>query len=233
MTALVSAELLRLRTVRGPARVGLGGLALIVLVAAANLNAVGAQPPADAAESIRMLALLGVLLPAVAVAATVGSEFHRGAAAMTYLSHPDRPRVTAARMVVHAGLGLVFAATAAGAVIAIGSAVAGDTGLSAADQVQLVAGAAAGGAIMCSAGVLVGTVTASPAIAGVAIFGLQVVESVNGSAGAGAYLPFALVGSLIGNGGDVPPLAALALLIAYVSAFALAVRAWSLPRDLA
>jgi hypothetical protein len=46
------------------------------------------------------------------------------------------------------------------------------------------------------------------------------------------YLPLNLTGSVMGLNHDLPALAAMALLLAYLGAFALAVRKWALPRDL-
>ena len=62
MTALLSAELLRLRTVRAPRYVFLGVLALVAISAAP----VGNPPPSSASEvvvNLRGLAQLGALWP--------------------------------------------------------------------------------------------------------------------------------------------------------------------------
>ena len=50
--------------------------------------------------------------------------------------------------------------------------------------------------------------------------------------GFGPYLPFQLIGSLTGLSDDVPVLAAMSLLLAYLAVLALAVGRWALPRDL-
>ena len=50
--------------------------------------------------------------------------------------------------------------------------------------------------------------------------------------GVGPYLPFQLIGSLTGLSDDVPVVAAMSLLLAYLAVLALAVGRWALPRDL-
>jgi hypothetical protein len=231
MSALVAAELLRLRTVRSPRYFALGGLALVALIAAVNFDASLARSPEDLIDTLVALAMVAVLVPAVFAASTAGEDFKRGSAAMTYLSDPHRVRVSAARALTYAGLGFVFAALASSSVVAIGLSQA-DLGLSATAVAQLIGGAAFAGAVLSAAGVLVGTVTRNPTIATGGVVGLNLAETLLGAADIAPYLPFRLVGSLLGMSDGVSALAALGLLLAYLAAFALSVRAWALPRDL-
>jgi hypothetical protein len=199
MTALISAELLRLRTLSSPLYIVLGGLAIVVAIAAMNVDP-GATGD-SIGDSLRTLAIPGVLIPAMYAGSNIGTEFQRGAAAMTYLSHPRRSQVTAARALTYAGLGFMFAGLAAAAIVAVGLTVAGAgaSGLSATDGAQLIGGAAAGGAIMTVAGVLLGTVTRNPMVASSGLAALSVVESLVSAAGDGPHLPFELVGGVDGR----------------------------------
>ena len=136
MSAMISAELLRLRTVATHRWVALGLLALIAVNAAPFVN--GASTTSDEViAQLRGLAQLGILIVAAYAAHIVGDEFRRGSVAMTYLAHPSRGRVAAAHAVTYAAVGAVLAALLAGAALAMVLPVAaGDhisTGLSPAD----------------------------------------------------------------------------------------------------
>jgi ABC-2 type transport system permease protein len=237
MTALISAELLRLRTIRSPRYVALGILAFVAVLALMPLLDPGAvlADSSQLGESMRSLAFVGVIIGATFGAANAGTEFKRGATALTYLAHPRRGRVTAARALTYAGLSFAFASVAAGVVVAAGLAVAADqdidAGLTLTAGARIVLGAGFGGAVIGAAGVLLGTVTRNPTVASGAVVGWNIGESLLAVAGIGPYLPFGLVGSLMGNPGGAPLAAALLLLPAYLAAFALFVRAWALPRD--
>lgn len=104
MTAPISAELLRLRTIRSPRYVALGVLAVIALPAALPLvdSSGDAAPRADdLADALRSLALMGVLVAAAFTASSVGAKLKRGATAVTYLGAPRRPCVAAARALAY------------------------------------------------------------------------------------------------------------------------------------
>ena len=92
MSAMISAELLRLRTVATHRWIALGMLALIAVNAAPFVN--GASTSADeVVAQLRGLAQLGIVMVAAYAAHIVGDEFRRGSVAMTYLVHPSRGRV--------------------------------------------------------------------------------------------------------------------------------------------
>src|SRR3954463_11448679 len=136
MTAMIFAELLRLRTVATHRWIALGMVALIAVNSAPFVN--GASTSADQLTSqLRGLAQLGIFLVAAYAAHIVGDEFRRGSVAMTYLLHPSRGRVAAAHAVTYAAVGAVLAVILAGAAMAIVLTVAaGDhinTGLAPAD----------------------------------------------------------------------------------------------------
>jgi hypothetical protein len=239
MSALISAELLRLRTVRAPRYVALWFLALVAINAAPFLNG-GPSTPHEVTDQVRSLAVLGVFLSGAYAAYIVGEQFKRGSVAMTYLSHPRRGRVAAADAITYAGLSFVFAGVAAAVVLGIVLPLAHadhvSAGLSAADIALVIGGAAFGGAVLGAAGALLGTVARHPAIAMGAIVAWNLSEALltqGGTRGGIAhYLPFQLVGSATGLTGDVPVVAAMGLLLAYLAAFGLAVRKWALARDL-
>jgi cytochrome c oxidase subunit IV len=239
MNALISAELLRLRTIR---EAGYFAIVALVVVAsnAAPLNP-GPASPAEVTDQLRSLALLGVFMTTAYAAYSVGDGFKRGAVAMTYLTHALRGRVAAAQAITYAGLALVYTLITTGVLVAMVLLVADadhvDAGLSAADVALAAGGAAFGGAVMGAAGALVGMVTRHPTLAISAVAVWNVFESLltaraHGAGGIGPYLPFQLAGSVMGLSGDVPVLAAMGLLLAYLAAFSLAVRRWALPRDL-
>lgn len=238
MPALISAELLRLRTLRSPRYAALGLLAFVAITAASNLRPSAETPmsPAELADALRLFALMGVVAVGALAANNLGAEFKSGSIAMTYLSHPQRERVNAARALTYAGLGFIFGGLAAGVVLTVSAPVA-DAGslelsLSATDVLRMIGGAAAGGAFAGAVGALLGMATRSPVVASSAFFGWYVVEFTVIPAGIRPHMPFTLVESLMGGPDTVPVAAAIGLLLAYLAAVALCVRQWALPRDL-
>ena len=238
MNAMISAELLRLRTVATHRWIALGLLALIAVNAAPFVN--GASTNSDeVVAQLRGFAQLAIFMLAAYAAHIVGDEFRRGSVAMTYLVHPSRGRVAAAHAVTYAAVGAVLAAILAGAAMAIVLTVAAgdhiDTGFGFADIALVLAGSALGGAVLGAAGALIGAVARHPGLA----MGIVVVWSVSESlatqggtrAGIGHYLPFQLVGAATSLSPDVAVLPAIGLLLVYLALMALAVRRWALPRD--
>jgi ABC-type transport system involved in multi-copper enzyme maturation permease subunit len=240
VTELISAELLRLRTVRSPRYVAIGLLAVFGLMAAVPVldSNSGPSGPGQVTDDLRMLLDPLALVVAIAAASYVGGEFKRGTAAMTYLSHPDRARVAAAQLIAWAGVCCLLAVAVATMIVGLElSAASADhvnSGFSTIDVSRLIAGAAFGGAVMGTAGVLAAAVTRNPTTAGVVFIGYDVVEGLiaHSAAGISPYLPLGLASSVMGLSHDVPGPAALALLLAYIAVFALCVRKWALPRDL-
>ena len=239
MSAMISAELLRLRTVATHRWIALGMVALIAVNAAPFVN--GASASADeVVAQLRGLAQLSILTVAAYAAHIVGDELRRGSVAMTYLVHPSRGRVAAAHAVTYAAVGAVLATLLAGAAMAIVLPVAaGDhinTGFGSADIALVLVGSALGGAVLGAAGALIGAVARHPGLA----MGIVVVWSISESlatrggtrGGIWHYLPFQLVGAVTSLSDDVAVLPAIGLLLVYLALIALAVRRWALPRDL-
>ena len=239
MIALLSAELLRLGTVRAPRYLFLGVLALVAITAAPFGNGAPSSG-GEVVANLRGLAQLGVFMGAVYAANNVGEAFKRGSVAMTYLTHPLRTRVTAAQAISYAGVGLVVAAltaaAATGIVLTVADANHVDAGFSVADVARVVVGAAFAGAVLGAAGALAGAVARHPAIATGVVVVWNLAESMltrgGTTGGVGPYLPFQLIGSLTGLTDNIPVLAAMSLLLAYLAVLALAVGRWALPRDL-
>jgi ABC-type transport system involved in multi-copper enzyme maturation permease subunit len=238
MNALISAELLRLRSVASHRWIALGMLALIAVNAAPFVN--GASTSADeVVAQLRGLAQLAIFMLAAYAAHIVGDEFRRGSVATTYLRHPNRGRVAAAHAVTYAAVGAALAAILAGAALAIVLPVAaGDhinTGLAPADIALVLAGSALGGAILGAAGALIGAVARHPGLAmGVVVWSVSESLATQGgtTGGIAHYLPFQLVGAATSLSEDVAVLPALGLLLVYLALMALAIRRWALPRDL-
>lgn len=216
MTALVSAELLRLRTVRSPRWV------LVAVLALAGVFAAG-----DASD-LRGVALTSVLIVAVFVAQVVAGEFKRGGAALTYLAQPDRARVAVARSLTYAMLGGAVAAAAALVAVAVGR-VGGETidyGL------QLVAGSLFTGAALSVVGVLVGTLTRNPTVAGIAMVAPTFLDGALRLPAVHAATPLGLVDGILGHGHGLSVPAAMGLLLVYPALLAVAARVCGLGRDL-
>jgi len=239
MKAMISAELLRLRTVVTHRWIALGMLALIAVNAAPFLN--GASTTSDeVVAQLRGLAQLSIFMVAAYAAHVVGDEFRRGSVATTYLRHPSRGLVAVAHAVTYAAVGAVLAAILAGAAMAIVLPVAaGDhinTGLGSADVALVLVGSALGGAVLGAAGALIGAVARHPGLA----MGIVVVWSVSESlatqggtrGGIAHYLPFQLIGAATSLSHHVAVIPAIGLLLVYLALMALAVRRWALPRDL-
>jgi len=238
MTALISAELQRLRTVRAPRYVLPWFLAVAAIITASNAGTLSSAGAVK--DLVRTGALLGVVVAASYVAYNVADEFKRGSVAMTYLVHPLRERVAAAQAITYAAVSFVFAGVTAAVVLGIVLRFADadhvNAGFSAADLALTVAGAAFAGAVLGAAGALIGTVARHPTIAVSALIVWYVAENMltrgGTRGGIWEYLPFELVGSAMGLTDNVPVLAAMGLLLVYLAALALAVRKWALPRDL-
>jgi ABC-2 type transport system permease protein len=239
MHTLVSAELLRLRTLRSPALVGLGALAILLLLTVVPVLTASERAPTatQLEDGLRSLQLMAILLAATFAASTVASEYKRGAATLTYLAQPRRQRVLAARTTVYGGLfGGLFGGLAAACISGVGLLAVHSQGyaiqLTGGEIAGLIAGSAVAGALLSITAVLVGTAARNPTIAGGAIVVWNLGESMLHVAGVGPYLPFGLVNTLLGAQPGHARGPAIALLAAYAAVLALAVRRWALPRDL-
>lgn len=230
MTALISAELLRIRTLRATRYVVVGMLALAVMLAVFPPSG----PRSALVESVRSVTFTFVLAAAYIAATQLGTEFKRGTAALTYLTHPNRRTVTTARVLTYGLIGGLLAALAAIVALAAGVVAAHVQANSTAVGVQAVArvigGAAFAGATLGGFGALVGTITREPILATLAIVIPALIAAPLPAVA--PYLPFGLAEQLLGGADKVAAPLAMILLLAYLAITAVFVRQWALPRDL-
>src|SRR5947209_6067011 len=168
MTALISAELLRLRTLRVTRYVVVGMLGLAVLLAFFPASG----PRSALVDSVRSVTFMFVMAAAYIAATQLGTEFKRGAAALTYLAHPNRRTVATARVFTYGLIGGLLAALAAIVALAAGVVAAhlqaSPTDVGAQAIAGVIGGAAFGGAALGGFGALVGTIAREPILATVA-----------------------------------------------------------------
>ncbi|MFL5863550.1 MAG: hypothetical protein ACJ780_22710 [Solirubrobacteraceae bacterium] len=230
MTALISAELLRLRTLRVTRYVVVGMLGLAVMLAVFSPSG----PRSALVDSVRSVTFTFVMAAAFIAATQLGTEFKRGAAALTYLTHPNRGAVATARVLTYGLIGALVAVLAAIVALAAGVVVthlqATPTYIGAVAFAGVMGGAAFGGAVLGGFGALVGTLTREPILATVVV----VVPSLIAGplTAVSPYLPFGLAEQLLGGADKVAAPVAMMLLLVYLAVTALCVRRWALPRDL-
>jgi len=239
MNAMVSAELLRLRTVATHRWIALGLLALIA-VNAAPFRQRRTDERRRGGRSAARAGAAGDRHGRRLLGAHRWRRVPPRSVAMTYLAHPSQGWFAAAHAITYAAVGAVLAAILAGAAMAIVLLVAAgdhiDTSLAPADIALVLAGSALGGAVLGAAGALIGAVARHPGLA----MGIVAVWSVSESlatqggtrGGIGPYLPFQLVGAATSLSDGVAVLPAIGLLVVCLALMALAVRRWALPRDL-
>jgi hypothetical protein len=230
MTALISAELLRLRTLRVTRYVVVGMLGLAVMLAFFPPSG----PRSALVDSVRSVTFTFVMAAAFIAATQLGTEFKRGAAVLTYLTHPNRRMVATARVLTYGLIGGLVAALAAIVALAAGVVAAhlqaSPTYIGGLAFAGVIGGAAFGGAVLGGFGALVGTVTREPILATVVV----VVPSLIAGplTAVSPYLPFGLAEQLLGGADKVAAPLAMMLLLVYLAVTALCVRRWALPRDL-
>jgi ABC-2 type transport system permease protein len=230
MSALISAELLRLRTLRVTRYVVVGMLGLAMMLAVFPPSG----PRSALVDSVRSVTFTFVMAAAFIAATQLGTEFKRGAAVLTYLTHPNRRAVATARVLTYGLIGGLLAALAAIVALAAGVVAAhlqaSPTDIGAQAMAGVIGGAAFGGATLGGFGALVGTLTREPILATVAVVIASLIAAPLPAVN--PYLPFGLAEQLLGGAGKVAAPVAMMLLLAYVAVTALCVRRWALPRDL-
>lgn len=191
MKTLISNEFLKLRTVRGPwLLLAAGPLLVIVGVAGAVGTASDVTSRDTALKGIAHAGLMSLIALVLGILAVAGEYRHR-TITDTYLATPRRGRVVAAKLAVYIGTGIAFgvvvAATALLATVAIVAAKGGSVDLSDADVWRMVAGGIAWNAAFAAIGVAVGALIRNLAAAiAVALVWIALVEG--------------LIGQLIGDG---------------------------------
>jgi hypothetical protein len=231
MTALISAELLRIQTLRVTRYVVVGMLGLAVMLAVFPPSS---GPRSALVDSVRSVTFTFTMGAAFIAATQLGTEFKRGAAALTYLAHPNRRTVATARVLTYGVIGGLLAVLAAIVALAAGVVAAhlhaSPTDVGAQAIAGVIGGAAFGGAALGGFGALVGTITREPIFATVAVVIPTVIAAPLPALS--PYLPFGLAEQLLGVAHQVAAPLAMILLLAYVAAVAVVARQWALPRDL-
>jgi len=219
LPALVSAEWLKLRTVRSTWTV----LLLLPLVGVVSLFDAALDPVEHNTSLVDFmdvsLVVVGIAMAAFA-AATIGGEFQRKTIGLDYLAIPARTPVLLAKIAAFAGVGLVLGLLAilvAHAVvipIAIGREVPTDSlGEVAARAVAVTIATS----IVAALGAAIGLLVTQPAVAAGTIIAWQVAEGVLGQAlDISGYLPIGLITTVAHLGGTVALPVAFAVLAGYL-----------------
>jgi ABC-2 type transport system permease protein len=238
MTRQIRTELLKLRTIRLP--LGLlataGGLtALVTTLGAANAGGAGHMAPPPLYTTAGFTSVItrtgfAMLLAAVFGVTVSSGEFRHETATATYLATPNRTRVLAAKVVVAAGVGLLFGLVGmtltTGITLAFVAAKGYAVALPTATIVRFGIGAILGSGLLASIGVGVGSLIRGQLAAIVAVFlwGFVIEQVIGGLFDSTQpYLPFTAAGTLAGlplGGATSPfPFAAAAALVAAVAVF--------------
>jgi ABC-2 type transport system permease protein len=213
MTALVNAELLKLRTLRSTFWAAGALLAITVVVGTLLMNEAGTEGMRTAhalRDTLAAAEYTAVFFVVVLGALAAAGEYRHRTISQRFLATPARPRVLVAKLAAFAGVGAVtlLAVTALGAALSeavvSGKGYTLDLGHAGA---RMAAGAALAGALAAMLGVTAGTLTRNPTTAVVAIFGIWMAEKVSGLLG-----PFTLLEAVLGLQGPLSlGLAALGL----------------------
>ena len=239
MTALVRAELLKLRTLRSTAWAAASLLVITVLtgtLAMGDAGEKGYRTPVELRETVIAIGYVAVFFMVVLGAVAAAGEYRHRTISQRFLISPDRGRVLAAKLAAYGLVGFVTALL----VTVIGGGLAelvvsskGYTLDLADGGLRLAAGAGIAGALAGMLGVVAGFLTRNPTTAMVAIFGTWIGEKiVGGWLGAGGrFLPYTLIENVLGLPAALSFGAAAAALVALTAALALVARRTVLPRD--
>ena len=244
MHSLIRAEMLKLRTVRGPWLVLAAG-PLLVIAGISGLVVSGGDlhDPATQAKAVAHVGLTAIFALAFGILAVAGEYRHR-TITDTYLSTPARGRVIGAKLIVYALIGtlgsLVSALVALGVTAAWWSAKGapfawGDTGMW-----TTIGGGIAWNAAFAAMGVGLGALIRNlTAAVAAALAWIALVEGIVGQliGNLARWLPF-YAGQALGAGGkamlsqaQLPRWGAALVLALYTVAFALAAVTTSIRRD--
>ncbi|GAA3344988.1 ABC transporter permease [Amorphoplanes nipponensis] len=241
MTALISAELLRLRTTRSVwLLLGAAQVLIVVGISGVMLDRDDAGSPAVQQAAVAHIGLVSLFTLVLGIMAVAGEYRHR-TITDTYLTVPRRGRVVAAKLVVSTGAGLVFGLVTALFALVVSAVWLAGRGFSldagAGGLWLTIAGGVAWNAAFAALGVGVGAlITNQIGAIAAALAWLALVEGLVARlvGDAGQWLPFALGSALdrLPTAVDGPPqwLAGLAL-TGYAAVFVLAGAATTLRRD--
>jgi ABC-2 type transport system permease protein len=225
MTALLSAELLKLRTTRmvfGLLGALLLFVAIVTLVAIITTNARDLEADQEGLFASPVLGIVFVLVMGVMLLA---GEFRHGTITQTLLVTPSRWTVLAAKIVTGALLGLSFAIVAELFALVLGVPLLMAKGVDVSfdhDATRLVGGTIGAMTIAAMLGVGLGTLIRNQVAAIISVFGwvLLIEPVLNGAMQEKAkYAPGQAIAAIVGDSENLlSPRAAVALALAYAAA---------------
>jgi ABC-2 type transport system permease protein len=206
MSALVRAELLKLRTLRSTAWAAAALLAITLLTAGLALGEAGNKDyttPAQLGETILGIGYAAVFFLTVLGAIAAAGEYRHRTISQRFLASPSRHRVLLAKLAAYAAIAVGTAVVVTAVAAALGEAVVSSKGytLDLADAgPRLLAGIVVATVLASMLGVVIGAITRNPTTAMVAIFGAWIAEKIVGGmlGDIAQYLPFALIENVLG-----------------------------------
>lgn len=208
MTALIHAELLKLRSLRSTYVAMIALLVLAAAIVAAALSEAGSEGMRTAAELQEPVVVAGGFLAALflAVLGVNGSagEYRHATIAQRFLATPTRHRVLAAKLLTYAGLGGSVAVVTLAVALAMAQPLIDakdlSLGLSPGDAAAMAAAAFAATAMFGMLGVAIGFLCRSQSAGVTIVFGTLIAEKLFGGflGPVAALMPFELMQTLLG-----------------------------------
>jgi ABC-2 type transport system permease protein len=232
MTALVRAELLKLRTLRSTAWAAASLLVITVLtgtLAMGDAGEKGYRTPSELRETVIAIGYVAVFFMVVLGAVAAAGEYRHRTISQRFLVSPDRGRVLAAKLAAFGLVGFVtalFVTVLGGGLAELVVSSKGYTLDLADGGLRIAAGAGLAGALAGMLGVVAGFLTRNPTTAVVVIFGAWMVEKIAGVPG-----PFTLAESVLGLESPLSLGVAAGLLAAVTAALAVVAQRVVIPRD--
>jgi ABC-type transport system involved in multi-copper enzyme maturation permease subunit len=230
MTALIHSQIVGLRTLRSTYVVAGTLVALVALITAVTMGEAGsADLRTESQLREPLVASAGIMVAvvmAIFAATRVAGEYRHGTIAQRVLAAPQRPRLVAAAIAVHATLAALVTAIAFGVGAAItGPMLAGkdlSTGLAGGELLQVGAAVVLASTAFAVMGAAIGFLTRSQAPAVVTVFVVFFAEKLFGGilGDLGGYLPYSLLNSLLELDGPLSVGVAAAVLTAIAVAVA-------------
>jgi ABC-2 type transport system permease protein len=231
MTALVKAELLKLRTLRSTYWAAAALLAITASVGALLMGEAGQKglrTPLQLRDTIAAAEYIAVFFVAILGALAAAGEYRHRTISQRFLASPSRRPVLLAKLAAYAAVGgvtlLVVTALGAG----LGQAVVSSKGYTldlAGAGARMAAGAGVAGLFAAMLGVIAGSLTRNPTTAIAVIFGTWMGEKIVGAPGPFGLVEGALMPGPLSLGVAAAALAALVAVLAVVTARVV------LPRD--
>ena len=240
MTALVNAELLKLRTLRSTFWAAGALLAITVVVGTLLMNEAGTEGMRTAhalRDTLAAAEYTAVFFVVVLGALAAAGEYRHRTISQRFLASPARRRVLVAKLVTYALVGLVVGVAVTAIAAPLAEAMVSSKGytLDLGDAGLLVLGHITVATMLAGMlGVIVGALTRNPTTAMVVIFGVWIAEKIAGGwlGDPGHYLPFTLIENTLGL---IKPMAwgyAALALGGLIAGLGLLTQRTSVPRDI-